>query len=220
MREDLKTFLGSLQSFTWVSWGYLPITDILCRPQLCRFLSSFLCCYVFSKWNIYFFVLVFSDPIQFSVSFISCTLFSLSSNFYPSPSSIFEYPQLSLSPSIPFFVCVLLSFLLSSIFLLWFSLFIIYFLFLLLSLSLSSIFLLGFHPLSFFACVLLYSLFSVSFCVCVFYYYYPVLFFCIFYLSIFICLFCLFFYIFLSLLFILFCSFSYSLWLSCSNPWV
>ena len=30
----------------------------------CRFLPSFFCC-VFSKWNIYFFILVFSDTILF-----------------------------------------------------------------------------------------------------------------------------------------------------------
>ena len=59
----------SLQSFTWVSWGYLPSTDISCRPHFRRFLPSFLCCYLFSKCNIHFFILVFSDPILFSLSF-------------------------------------------------------------------------------------------------------------------------------------------------------
>ena len=61
--------LRSLRSFTWVSWGYLPSTDIPCRPHFRRFLPSFLCCYLFSKCNIHFFILVFSDPILFSLSF-------------------------------------------------------------------------------------------------------------------------------------------------------
>ena len=34
-----------------------------------RFLPSFLCCYLFCIWNIHFFILVFSDPILFSLSF-------------------------------------------------------------------------------------------------------------------------------------------------------
>ena len=61
--------MQSLRSFTWVSWGYLPSTDISCRPHFRRFLPSFLCCYLFSKCNIHFFILVFSDPTLFSLSF-------------------------------------------------------------------------------------------------------------------------------------------------------
>ena len=61
--------LRCLRSFTWVSWGYLPGTDILCRPHFRRFLPSFLCCYLLSKYNIHLAILVFSDPTVFSLSF-------------------------------------------------------------------------------------------------------------------------------------------------------
>ena len=61
----------------WVSWGYLPNTDISCRPQFRCFLPSFLCCYVFSKWNIYFFILVFSDPILFCRFLFLYTTYSI-----------------------------------------------------------------------------------------------------------------------------------------------
>ena len=67
--------MRSLQYFTWVSCGYLPRTDISCRPQFRRFLSSFICCYVFSKWNKYFFILVFSDPILFCLFLLLYTTF-------------------------------------------------------------------------------------------------------------------------------------------------
>ena len=43
-------------------------------------------------------------------SFFSCVLLSLSSTFYLSPLSFFAYPLLSLSPSVSFFACLLLSF--------------------------------------------------------------------------------------------------------------
>ena len=46
-----------LQSFIWFSRGYLPNTDISCRPPFHHFLPSFLCCVVFCKWNIHFFIL-------------------------------------------------------------------------------------------------------------------------------------------------------------------
>ena len=75
--------LRSFQSFTWVFWGYLNSTDKSCGPEFRRFLSSFICCYVFFKWNIYFFILVFPDLRIVSVSFFSCILISLSSTFYP-----------------------------------------------------------------------------------------------------------------------------------------
>ena len=55
--------LGSL-----AAGGYLPSTDILCKPHFRRFLSSILCCYLLSKWNIHFFILVFSEPTVFSLS--------------------------------------------------------------------------------------------------------------------------------------------------------
>ena len=70
-------FLRSLWSFTWVSWGYLPSTDISCRPHFRRFLPSFLCCYLFSKCNIHFFILIF--PSLLSSTFILC----LSSILFP-----------------------------------------------------------------------------------------------------------------------------------------
>ena len=76
-----RSFLRSLQSFTWVSWGYFLSTDISCRPHFRRFLPSFLCCYLFSKCNIHFFILVFSDPTLFSLSspvlYFPCFLISI-----------------------------------------------------------------------------------------------------------------------------------------------
>ena len=107
--------LWSLRSFTWVLWEYLPITDILCRPHFHRFLSSFLCCCLFSKCKIHFFILVFSDPTLFSLSFP--VLLSLSSTFY-------LYPVLlCISSTFSFILsCLSFTFLLPSI-LLWFSLF-------------------------------------------------------------------------------------------------
>ena len=65
----LSCFLQSLWSSTWVSWRYLPSTDILCRPQFCRFLlPSFLCCFVFSFNFCLRFLLLFF--LHFSLSFI------------------------------------------------------------------------------------------------------------------------------------------------------
>ena len=91
--QDLyNIFCDPLQSFTWVSWGYLPSTDILWRPQFCHFLP-FLCCYVFSKWNIFLYFSLFR-----SYSFLSLSFPVQSSFFYPSALSILEYPKLSLSP--------------------------------------------------------------------------------------------------------------------------
>ena len=171
--------LWDLQSFTWVSWGYLLSADISCRPQFRRFLASFLCYYVFSKLNIYFFILVFLGPVLFCL-FLFRILLSLCSTFDLSPQSVFAYHLLSLSPSVTFFVCLVLFFLLSSIFLLWFSLFIIHFLFLILSLSLSSTFLLGFLLPSFFACLLFYSPDSSVYLFVFYYYHYRILLFCIF----------------------------------------
>ena len=125
--------------------------------KLCQFhcfLPSSLCCYLFSKWNIYAFILDFSNPILFYLFLF------LSPTSYLLPLPFFAYSLLSLSPSVSFFVCLLLSFLLSSIYLLWLSLFILNFLFLLLSLSLSSTFLLGFLLLYFFDCLPLFSPYS------------------------------------------------------------
>ena len=73
--EFLESFLWSLWSFTCVSWRYLPSTDISCRPHFHCFLPSFLCCYLFSKCNIHFFILVFSDPtsLLFPVILFLCS---------------------------------------------------------------------------------------------------------------------------------------------------
>ena len=103
---------------------------------------------------------------RFVPSFLCCFVFSL---------SIFEYPKLSLSPSV--FLCLCSTLLLAVSYLspLIFLFIIICFLFLLLSLSFS--FLLS---STFFLClssVIFLLLFTLSFRVCVFYYYYyPVLF--------------------------------------------
>ena len=94
----------SLQSFTWVSWGYLPSTDISCRPHFRRFfllsfyptlfslsfpvfyfpcllLSTFLLC--LSLHILYFLFLSFLSAFYF----LSCYLLSFSSNFLCLPSS-------------------------------------------------------------------------------------------------------------------------------------
>ena len=158
--------MWSLRSFTWVSWWYLPSTDISSRPHFRHFLPSFLCCYLFSKWNIHFFILVFSDPILFSLSFpvfyFPCLLLSI---FLLSLSlHILSFLFLSFLSVIYFLSCFLLSF--SSDFLRLssnFSFCFHFFLCLLLSF------------LAFFACLLLYfpysSLYPFAY-LCVFYYYY------------------------------------------------
>ena len=176
-------FLRSLRSFTSVSWGYLLTTDISCRPQFRRFLPSFLCFYAFFKGNIYFFILVFSDPILFCLFLflynllLSILLLCLSLNILN-----FLLLLLSLSLSVFYF-----PFLLSSIFLLWFSLFIIFYVLFLLLFS-SFIYFLSL-PVFYYIPLTLLFIFSRM---CVWLYYYPVLF-CYSYLSIFVCLFCSFF---------------------------
>ena len=157
----INLFLAILGILHLGLWGYLLSTDILCRPQFRRFLPSLLCCYVFSKWNIYFFILVFSDPILFCL-FLFLYTSSLSSTFCLSLLSVFGYSLLSLSPTVSFFICLLLSFLLLSFFYLSSLIFFVYHL-LSLSASVSLIvfyFLLGFLLLSFFACLLLYPPYS------------------------------------------------------------
>ena len=56
---SLVLLFAILRFFIWFSReaGYLPSTDISSRPPFHRFLPSFLCCLVFSKWNIHFFIL-------------------------------------------------------------------------------------------------------------------------------------------------------------------
>ena len=114
-KQDESARQRGLRSFTWVSWGYLPSIDISCRPHFHRFLPSFLCCYLFSKCNKNFFILVFPDPTLFSLSFpvfyFPCLLLST----FLLCISFLAYPLLSLYV---FLFCLLLSFLLLSIFLL------------------------------------------------------------------------------------------------------
>ena len=120
LKIEILAILGSLE-------GNSP-------PQIYRadlnsifpFLLTFVAIYSLSKSNMYVFILVFSDPILFSLflSFLFYVFLSLSSTFYFSPLSFFAYLLLSLSPSISFFVCLLLSFLQPYIFLLWLSIFI------------------------------------------------------------------------------------------------
>ena len=79
----------------------------------------FLCCYVFSKWNIFLYFSLFR-----SYSFLSLSFPVQSSFFYPSALSILEYPKLSLSPFC-LFLLLCSTFFIPVFFLLWFSLFII-----------------------------------------------------------------------------------------------
>ena len=95
--------------------------------------------------------------------FRSYVIVSLSSTFYLSPPSFLAYPLLSLSPSVSFFICLLLSFLLLSIFLPWVFLclssnFAFYF-YLFLCLLRSFLALFHFHSLPVFCCLPLLLLF-------------------------------------------------------------
>ena len=176
--------LWSLQSFIWVSWGYLPSTDTMCRPQFYCFLPSFLCCYVFSKWNIYFFILVFPNLILFCPCLFRCNTFPVS--------YFLSFSCLSLH--ILYFLCLFPC--LSSIFFLavFYLSPLIFFVYHLLSISASVSFFVFYFPSwlssTFFYClssIIFPLLFSLSFRVCVFYYYYyAILLFCILYLSVFL----------------------------------
>ena len=195
--EFLESFLWSLWSFTCVSWRYLPSTDISYRPHFRCFLP-FLCCYLFSKCNINFFILFLQILPAYSFhSFFSCVLLSLYSTFYLSLlfvflciSSTFSFCLSCLS--FTFLLC-LLSFSSSSNFLFYhlsflsasISFFVFYFPSLLSStfiLCLSSILSPLLLTLFFYFCT-----FVCVFCCCYYYYccyhfYPPVLFFCFFYL--------------------------------------
>ena len=94
--------MQSLRCFTWVCWGYLPSTDISCTPQFHCFLPSFLYCYLISKWKIYFFILVFSDPILFSLFLVLCSTFPIF--YFLSFSSVFP----CISSTFSFFFCLFL----------------------------------------------------------------------------------------------------------------
>ena len=83
------------------------------QTSLPPFLPSFLFCYLFSKCNIHFFILFFSDPTLFCLYFpVFCFPCLLRNTFLL---SFFACPLLSLPV---FLVSLLLSFLLPSIFLL------------------------------------------------------------------------------------------------------
>ena len=80
----LLIILRSLRYFTWVSWGYLPSTDILCRPQFHRFLPCFLCCYLFSSaintcyasmWGK---LRLWSEKLRYTVIFLEIWIFRIS----------------------------------------------------------------------------------------------------------------------------------------------
>ena len=200
--------LQSLQSFTWVSWGYLPSADISFRPQFRRFLFSFLGCYVFSKWSIYFFILAFSHSILFCLFLLLYTTFPvfyflsfssvclcISSTFSLSFCLLyFSSDFLYLSSTFPFCFCLFLCLLLSFLDLFYFLFLPVFFY---VPLTLQFIFA--------YMCVLLLLLLFYS----SFFYFVPFNF-----LSAFFGYFSTLF----SLLFIFSCCFFYSLWLSCSNP--
>ena len=159
--------------FYLVFWRISPQCRHIVQTWLPLISSFFLCCYLFSLycqlcilWNIYFFILAFSDPVLFSLFLFLCSTFRVF--YFLSFSSVFLCISSTSTFSFSISVCLLLSFMLPSIFLLWLSLFIIYFFFLLLSLSLSSTILLGFLLLSFFACIVLCSPYSSLYlCACV-----------------------------------------------------
>ena len=99
----------------------------ICPAQIhCADLKSvvffLLCCYLFSKWNIFLYFSLFrSCSFQF---FFSCVLLSLSSTFFLSPLSFFAYPLLSFSFCL--FLCLSSTFFLAAFYLSpWLSLFII-----------------------------------------------------------------------------------------------
>ena len=76
--------------------SYLPSRDIV-QTSICRFLPFFFCCYLLSKWNIYFIILVF---------FRSSSFLSLSFPALYSTLPFFAYTSLSVSPSVCLFVCL------------------------------------------------------------------------------------------------------------------
>ena len=113
--DPCDPLLGSIEDISPAQIYRAGLTSVV------FFLPPFLCCYLFSRWNIHLFVLVFSDPILFSISFpvfyFPCLLLSIFLHCF----SLHILYFLFLSS----FVCLLLSFLLPSIFILLISLFII-----------------------------------------------------------------------------------------------
>ena len=140
--------------FYLVFWRISPQCRHIVQTWLPLISSFFLCCYLFSLycqlsilWNIYFFILAFSDPILFSLFLFLCSTFrvfyflsfssvflcisststfsfsiSVSSTFfhaafYLSPLTFFVYHLLFLSVSISFFVFYYPSWLSSTFFL-------------------------------------------------------------------------------------------------------
>ena len=183
----LPVFLRSLRSFTWVSWRYLPGTDISCD--------------LFSKWNIYFSILVFLDPILFSLFLFLCSTFLVF--YFLSFSSFFLCISCPVSFSFSLLLCLSFTFFLAAFYLSPLTFFVYHLIFLSASISffpcwLSSTFILC---LSY---IIFTFLFSLSFCAFVFiiiiiiiiifiisyslFLYFLFFFFCIFYISVFFCL--------------------------------
>ena len=165
---------------------------------------SFLCCYLFSKWYIYFFILFFSDPILFCLFLFLYTTFPVF--YFLSFFSICLSISSTLSFSFCLFVCLSSTFFLAVFYLSS----LIFFVYHLLSVSASVSFVVFWFPswLSstfFLSCHLLYSPYSslslfeyMCFIIIILF------FFSVFStFQLFVCLFCLFFYT-----FFLFC-FSY-----------
>ena len=104
----------------YLSFGSLD--DRSCKSQFRWFLPSFACCYLFSKWNIYFLYFNFFSILFFSVSFIfyfllsSFCLFPYLFSIFLLACLLFSFSDLlCLSSTFAFsccliFVCLLLSF--------------------------------------------------------------------------------------------------------------
>ena len=107
--------MQSLRSFTWFSRRYLLSTDTSYGHQFRCFLPSFFCCYLFSKWNIYFFILVFSDPILFSLFLFLCSTFPVF--YFLSFPSVFLCTSSTFSFSFSLFLCITSTFFLAAFYL-------------------------------------------------------------------------------------------------------
>ena len=113
-KKQALLVLTILQSFTWVSWGCIPSTDVSCRPKLRCFLPSFLCCQ-FSKWNIYFFILVISDAILFNLFLLLCSCFPVF--YFLSFSLVFLCISSAFSFCYSLFICLSSTFFLAGFYL-------------------------------------------------------------------------------------------------------
>ena len=122
-----NSYSWSLQSFIWVSWGYLPSIYILCKPQFCQFLLPFFVVICSRNTTCISFILVVSYPILFC---LFLCLFSTFPASLLSPLSFFAYPVLYLSHCL--FLCLSSTIFLASLLLSFFtclSLYIFFFLF-------------------------------------------------------------------------------------------